>query len=75
MWTFHQDKSTVSEKECAAINGFYVCFFSRHHNKIRSIDGRLTRELVSVETLDLSNNDITELRGHCFTAGLKIRDL
>uniref|UniRef100_A0A665TQ64 Ig-like domain-containing protein n=1 Tax=Echeneis naucrates TaxID=173247 RepID=A0A665TQ64_ECHNA len=46
-----------------------------HHNKIRSIDGRRTRELVSVETLDLSNNDITELRGHCFTAGLQIRDL
>ncbi|GAA6222311.1 leucine-rich repeats and immunoglobulin-like domains protein 1 [Lates japonicus] len=46
-----------------------------HHNKIRSIDGRRTRELVSVETLDLSNNDITELRGHCFPAGLQIRDL
>uniref|UniRef100_A0A8D3EG21 Leucine rich repeats and immunoglobulin like domains 1 n=1 Tax=Scophthalmus maximus TaxID=52904 RepID=A0A8D3EG21_SCOMX len=46
-----------------------------HHNKIRSIDGRRTRELVSVETLDLSNNDITELRGHCFTAGLQIQDL
>ncbi|KAG7495349.1 leucine-rich repeats and immunoglobulin-like domains protein 1 [Solea senegalensis] len=47
-----------------------------HHNKIRSIDGRRTRELVSVETLDLSNNDITELRGHSFPpAGLQIRDL
>ncbi|KAM8756384.1 leucine-rich repeats and immunoglobulin-like domains protein 1 [Acanthopagrus schlegelii] len=46
-----------------------------HHNKIRSIDGRRTRELVSVETLDLCNNDITELRGHCFPAGLQIRDL
>uniref|UniRef100_A0A667YCR5 Leucine rich repeats and immunoglobulin like domains 1 n=1 Tax=Myripristis murdjan TaxID=586833 RepID=A0A667YCR5_9TELE len=46
-----------------------------HHNKIRSIDGRRTRELVSVETLDLSNNDITELRGHCFPAGLQIKDL
>nr|XP_046240512.1 leucine-rich repeats and immunoglobulin-like domains protein 1 [Scatophagus argus] len=46
-----------------------------HHNKIRSIDGRRTRELVSVETLDLSNNDIAELRGHCFPAGLQIRDL
>lgn len=46
-----------------------------HHNKIRSIDGRRTRELLSVETLDLSNNDITELRGQCFPAGLQIRDL
>uniref|UniRef100_A0A3Q4I218 Leucine-rich repeats and immunoglobulin-like domains 1 n=1 Tax=Neolamprologus brichardi TaxID=32507 RepID=A0A3Q4I218_NEOBR len=46
-----------------------------HHNKIRSIDGRRTGELLSVETLDLSNNDITELRGQCFPAGLHIRDL
>uniref|UniRef100_A0A673A7Q5 Ig-like domain-containing protein n=1 Tax=Sphaeramia orbicularis TaxID=375764 RepID=A0A673A7Q5_9TELE len=52
---------------------FFLLF--RHHNKIRTIDGRRTRELVSVETLDLSNNDITELRGHCFPAGLQIRDL
>lgn len=42
---------------------------------IGSIDGRRTRELSSVETLDLSNNDLTELRGHCFPAGLQIRDL
>uniref|UniRef100_A0A8C5FQA8 Leucine rich repeats and immunoglobulin like domains 1 n=1 Tax=Gadus morhua TaxID=8049 RepID=A0A8C5FQA8_GADMO len=46
-----------------------------HHNKIRSIDGTRTRELGSVETLDLSNNDITELRTHCFPAGLRIKDL
>ncbi|KAK7916746.1 hypothetical protein WMY93_012507 [Mugilogobius chulae] len=46
-----------------------------HHNRILSIDGRLTRELASVETLDLSNNDITELRGQSFPAGLQIRDL
>ncbi|KAJ3602621.1 hypothetical protein NHX12_030370 [Muraenolepis orangiensis] len=47
----------------------------RHHNKIRRIDGTRTRELVSVETLDLSNNDITELRGHGFPAGLRVKDL
>ncbi|XP_028261221.1 leucine-rich repeats and immunoglobulin-like domains protein 1 [Parambassis ranga] len=52
-----------------------IVFLYLHHNKIRSIDGRRTRELVSVETLDLSNNDITELRGHCFPAGLQVRDL
>uniref|UniRef100_A0A7N6AM36 Ig-like domain-containing protein n=1 Tax=Anabas testudineus TaxID=64144 RepID=A0A7N6AM36_ANATE len=46
-----------------------------HHNKIRSIDGSQTRGLLSMETLDLSNNDITELRGHCFPPGLQIRDL
>uniref|UniRef100_A0A8C5D9T3 Ig-like domain-containing protein n=1 Tax=Gouania willdenowi TaxID=441366 RepID=A0A8C5D9T3_GOUWI len=52
-----------------------LLFFCRHHNRIRVIDGRRSRELVSVETLDLSNNDITELRGPCFPAGLQIRDL
>lgn len=49
--------------------------FSRHHNKIRTIDGSQTVELVSVETLDLSNNEITELRGQCFPASLQIKDL
>uniref|UniRef100_A0A8C6WXK0 Leucine-rich repeats and immunoglobulin-like domains 1 n=1 Tax=Neogobius melanostomus TaxID=47308 RepID=A0A8C6WXK0_9GOBI len=47
----------------------------RHHNKIRSIDGTMTREFASLETLDLSNNDLTELRGQSFPAGLQIRDL
>ncbi|XP_015240768.1 PREDICTED: leucine-rich repeats and immunoglobulin-like domains protein 1 [Cyprinodon variegatus] len=46
-----------------------------HHNKIRNIDGRRTIELVSVEKLDLSNNDITDLREDGFPAGLRIRDL
>lgn len=50
-------------------------FIFRHHNKIRTIDGSRTTELVSVETLDLSNNDITDLRGDGFPAGLQIRDL
>lgn len=39
------------------------------------IDGSRTTELVSVETLDLSNNELTELRAHCFPAGLQIKDL
>lgn len=52
-----------------------IFLFSRHHNKIRSIDGSQTVELVSVETLDLSNNEITELRGQCFPASLQIKDL
>uniref|UniRef100_A0A6Q2X8K4 Ig-like domain-containing protein n=1 Tax=Esox lucius TaxID=8010 RepID=A0A6Q2X8K4_ESOLU len=63
------------------INGFpltelcILCFIARHHNKIRTIDGRRMRDLVSVETLDLSNNDITEVRGQGFPAGLQIKDL
>uniref|UniRef100_A0A674E114 Leucine rich repeats and immunoglobulin like domains 1 n=1 Tax=Salmo trutta TaxID=8032 RepID=A0A674E114_SALTR len=46
-----------------------------HNNKIRAIDGRRMRDLVSVETLDLSSNDITEVRGQSFPAGLQIKDL
>uniref|UniRef100_A0A673ZE86 Leucine rich repeats and immunoglobulin like domains 1 n=1 Tax=Salmo trutta TaxID=8032 RepID=A0A673ZE86_SALTR len=33
------------------------------------------RDLISVETLDLSNNDITEVRVQGFPAGLQIKDL
>ncbi|XP_046882537.1 leucine-rich repeats and immunoglobulin-like domains protein 1 [Hypomesus transpacificus] len=46
-----------------------------HHNKIRSIEVRRMRDLVSVETLDLSNNDVSEVRAHSFPAGLQIKDL
>ena len=62
-----------------------VCSFSlvlslsllclRQHNKIGNVDGRTLTALTSLETLDLSNNDITELRVHCFPLGLQIRDL
>uniref|UniRef100_A0A8K9V6A6 Leucine rich repeats and immunoglobulin like domains 1 n=1 Tax=Oncorhynchus mykiss TaxID=8022 RepID=A0A8K9V6A6_ONCMY len=52
-----------------------LLFSSRHHNKIRTIDGRRMRDLISVETLDLSNNDITEVRVQGFPAGLQIKDL
>uniref|UniRef100_A0A8C2EN11 Leucine-rich repeats and immunoglobulin-like domains 1 n=1 Tax=Cyprinus carpio TaxID=7962 RepID=A0A8C2EN11_CYPCA len=53
-----------------------VFFFpSRHHNKIRRLDGKLLQNFTALETLDLSNNDITELREHCFPPGLQIKDL
>lgn len=39
------------------------------------MDGSQIVELVSVETLDLSNNDITELGAKSFPAGLQIKDL
>uniref|UniRef100_A0A7N8XPH3 Leucine-rich repeats and immunoglobulin-like domains 1 n=1 Tax=Mastacembelus armatus TaxID=205130 RepID=A0A7N8XPH3_9TELE len=68
----HNELTSIPDlgRAAAKIASLYL-----HHNKIRSIDGRRTRDLVSVETLDLSNNDITELRGHCFPASLQIRDL
>ncbi|KTF90052.1 hypothetical protein cypCar_00001462 [Cyprinus carpio] len=46
-----------------------------HHNKIRRLEGSLLQNFTALETLDLSNNDITELREHCFPAGLQIKDL
>ncbi|XP_059385282.1 leucine-rich repeats and immunoglobulin-like domains protein 1 isoform X2 [Carassius carassius] len=46
-----------------------------HHNKIRRLDGKLLQNFTALETLDLSNNDITELREHCFPPGLQIKDL
>uniref|UniRef100_A0A674E0G4 Leucine rich repeats and immunoglobulin like domains 1 n=1 Tax=Salmo trutta TaxID=8032 RepID=A0A674E0G4_SALTR len=52
-----------------------IAFLYLHNNKIRAIDGRRMRDLVSVETLDLSSNDITEVRGQSFPAGLQIKDL
>lgn len=78
IWTLGRVELEVCECSCfhIALMLFFMCFlFSSHHNKIRSIDGRRTGELASVETLDLSNNDIAELRGHCFPAGLQIRHL
>lgn len=47
----------------------------RHHNKIGAIDGGRMAELSSVETLDLSHNDVGDLRGRSFPAGLRIKDL
>lgn len=61
--------------KCKQDSPFCVLSSSRHHNKIRTIDGGRIAPLVSVETLDLSNNDITELRGYSFPAGLQIKDL
>uniref|UniRef100_A0A3B3QJH9 Leucine rich repeats and immunoglobulin like domains 1 n=1 Tax=Paramormyrops kingsleyae TaxID=1676925 RepID=A0A3B3QJH9_9TELE len=47
----------------------------RNHNKIQSIDGPSLQNLSALETLDLSNNKVSEVRAHCFPAGLRIRDL
>uniref|UniRef100_A0A8C9V6I8 Leucine rich repeats and immunoglobulin like domains 1 n=1 Tax=Scleropages formosus TaxID=113540 RepID=A0A8C9V6I8_SCLFO len=49
--------------------------FSRHHNKIQSIEFKQLKDLSSLETLDLSNNEISEVRVSCFPAGLRIKDL
>ncbi|NWR16183.1 LRIG1 protein, partial [Emberiza fucata] len=46
-----------------------------HHNRIRSIEGRELQPYVTLETLDLSFNDITEIRNGCFPQGLLIKEL
>ncbi|XP_062486257.1 leucine-rich repeats and immunoglobulin-like domains protein 1 isoform X3 [Pezoporus occidentalis] len=46
-----------------------------HHNRIRSIEASQLKPYVSLETLDLSFNDITEIRNGCFPQGLHIKEL
>ncbi|XP_004854229.1 leucine-rich repeats and immunoglobulin-like domains protein 1 isoform X4 [Heterocephalus glaber] len=45
------------------------------HNKIRSLEGSHLKAYLSVEVLDLSSNNITEIRSTCFPHGLRIREL
>ncbi|KAG8537220.1 hypothetical protein GDO81_024891 [Engystomops pustulosus] len=47
----------------------------RHHNKIRSVEPRELTPYTSLETLDLSANDITEIRSRSFPLRLRIKDL
>ncbi|XP_036415525.1 leucine-rich repeats and immunoglobulin-like domains protein 1 [Colossoma macropomum] len=46
-----------------------------NYNKISSVQGSRLQNLTRLETLDLSNNDIIDLREHCFPPGLRIREL
>ncbi|XP_006027681.1 leucine-rich repeats and immunoglobulin-like domains protein 1 isoform X1 [Alligator sinensis] len=46
-----------------------------HHNRIRSIDASQLKPYVALETLDLSFNDITEIRSGSFPQGLHIKEL
>ncbi|XP_073900271.1 leucine-rich repeats and immunoglobulin-like domains protein 1 isoform X2 [Castor canadensis] len=45
------------------------------HNKIRSVEGSQLKPYLSLEVLDLSSNNITEIRSTCFPHGLHIREL
>ncbi|XP_069722421.1 leucine-rich repeats and immunoglobulin-like domains protein 1 isoform X2 [Phaenicophaeus curvirostris] len=46
-----------------------------HHNRIRSIEASQLKPYVTLETLDLSFNDIMEIRNGCFPQGLHIKEL
>ncbi|XP_015273496.1 PREDICTED: leucine-rich repeats and immunoglobulin-like domains protein 1 [Gekko japonicus] len=46
-----------------------------NRNRIHSIKARELEPYVAMETLDLSSNNITEIRSGCFPVGLRIKDL
>lgn len=52
-----------------------LLYLHRDHNKIRNIDGKVLKDFTSLETLDLNNNDISEIQSHSFPAGLQIKYL
>uniref|UniRef100_A0A2K6UGX0 Leucine rich repeats and immunoglobulin like domains 1 n=1 Tax=Saimiri boliviensis boliviensis TaxID=39432 RepID=A0A2K6UGX0_SAIBB len=45
------------------------------HNKIRSVEGSMLKAYVSLEVLDMSSNNITEVRNTCFPHGPPIKEL
>lgn len=51
----------------------FVCF--RQHNKIRGVDGSRLQAYLSLEVLDLSFNNITEIGNTCFPHGLPLKEL
>ncbi|ELW47069.1 Leucine-rich repeats and immunoglobulin-like domains protein 1 [Tupaia chinensis] len=51
------------------------CRMSKQHNKIRSIEGSQLKAYLSLEVLDLSSNNITEIRSTCFPHGLLLKEL
>uniref|UniRef100_A0A8C8EFR4 Leucine rich repeats and immunoglobulin like domains 1 n=1 Tax=Otus sunia TaxID=257818 RepID=A0A8C8EFR4_9STRI len=53
--------------------GYSFCF-SKRTKLIRSIEASQLKPYVTLETLDLSFNDITEIRNGCFPQGLHIKD-
>uniref|UniRef100_A0A8C9HXH8 Leucine rich repeats and immunoglobulin like domains 1 n=1 Tax=Piliocolobus tephrosceles TaxID=591936 RepID=A0A8C9HXH8_9PRIM len=48
---------------------------SLQHNKIRSVEGSQLKAYLSLEVLDLSSNNITEVRNTCFPYGPPIKEL
>lgn len=68
------DQPEPSSLKWGGADGF-LYFFYRDHNKIRSIDGKLLKDFSSLETLDLNNNDISEIRTPSFPTGLHIKYL
>lgn len=53
----------------------YPLLCLRQHNKILSVDESQLKSYLSLEVLDLSSNNITEIRSSCFPNGLRVREL
>ncbi|XP_043742729.1 leucine-rich repeats and immunoglobulin-like domains protein 1 isoform X2 [Cervus elaphus] len=45
------------------------------HNRIRSVEGSQLKAYLSLQVLDLSANNITEIRSTCFPHGLPLKEL
>lgn len=52
-----------------------INFICRHHNKICSIEATELIPYTALETLDLSSNEITEIRRGSFPLQLRIKDM
>ncbi|XP_078065613.1 leucine-rich repeats and immunoglobulin-like domains protein 1 isoform X3 [Mustelus asterias] len=68
----HNELTAIPEMGSASA---HLVFLHLHHNKIRSVEANRLRFYESLETLDLTYNEITEIRNNCFPRQLKIKDL
>nr|XP_060622385.1 leucine-rich repeats and immunoglobulin-like domains protein 1 [Anolis sagrei ordinatus] len=53
----------------------HITYLYLNRNKIHSIEASQLEPYVALETLDLSSNNITEIRSGCFPVGLRIKEL
>lgn len=60
---------------CKMTCSSHFLLYFRQHNKIRMVEGNVLKAYLSVEVLDLSANNITEVHNTCFPHGLHIREL
>uniref|UniRef100_A0A8D1UNM1 Leucine rich repeats and immunoglobulin like domains 1 n=1 Tax=Sus scrofa TaxID=9823 RepID=A0A8D1UNM1_PIG len=70
----------LSNNELAAIPSLgpassHIVSLFLQHNRIRSVEGSQLKAYLSLEVLDLSSNNITEIRSTCFPHGLPLKEL
>ncbi|XP_072928437.1 leucine-rich repeats and immunoglobulin-like domains protein 1 isoform X1 [Hemitrygon akajei] len=72
VWLDHNELTTIPDMGLASA---HLVVLYLHHNKIRSIEANHLKLYESLETLDLTYNEITEIQNNCFPQHLKIKDL